>query len=96
MTQPPQSTLELLSDPSVSVLKEGLNKPNAMFKIAMGEIPTVGMFPTTELPGVYACGNASLFMGTVSMSVGSGQWAGVGVDNEIGAEDEADAIKASL
>ncbi len=66
-----------------------------MFKIAMGELPTTGFFPTTDLPGVYACGNASLFMGTVSMAVGSGQAAGVGVDNEIGAEDEADAIKAS-
>lgn len=94
ITEPSPSTLQLLSDPSVSALQQGLAKPNAMFKISLGELPTQGMFCSTEIPGIFAAGNASLFMATVNMSISLGQLAAAGADNEIGMEDEQAEIKA--
>ncbi|KIM33270.1 hypothetical protein M408DRAFT_151922 [Serendipita vermifera MAFF 305830] len=93
LTKAPESTFTLLSDPSMSALKEGLTQPNAMFKVPMGEIPNSGLFPKSAMDGVYVCGNAGTFMSTVVWSQSQGQLAGVGCDNEIGMEDQAAALK---
>lgn len=96
LTKAPESTVTLLSDPSMSVVKESMMQPNPMFKIPMGEIPNSGLFPKSAMDGVYVCGNAGTFMSTVVWSQSQGQLAGVGCDNEIGMEDQADALKACL
>jgi hypothetical protein len=93
MTKTPESTLELLSDPSMSVVKESANKPSVMFKMSLGEIPTNGMFHKSEMDGVYVAGNAGLFMATVVLSSSQGQMAAVGADNEIGMEDYEDELR---
>ena len=77
----------------MSVLKDALAKPNAMFNIPMGEIPySGGLFPKTAMDGVFVCGNAAVFMGSIVFSEGQGQIAAVGCDNEIHMEDQADEI----
>ncbi|KAG8833216.1 hypothetical protein FRC17_011108 [Serendipita sp. 399] len=94
MTEPLDSTLQLLSDPSLSSLKDSFAKPNPFTTVPMGEIATNGLFGKTDVDGVFACGNATLFMGTVSMSVSSGQGAAGGADNDIGMEDyKAETMK---
>ncbi|KAG8752949.1 hypothetical protein FRC14_006573 [Serendipita sp. 396] len=87
LTEAPESTLQLLSDPSVSSLKDNFTKPSPFTSVPMGEMATNGFFYKTEIDGVFACGNAGLFMATVAMAVSSGQTAGAGVDNDIGMED---------
>ena len=93
-TRAPESTVALLSDPSVTALKESLNQPNFMMKVPVGEIPTSGVFPKAAIDGVYVAGNAGLFMIPVVVAQGQGQLAGLGCDNEIGMEDQQDALKA--
>lgn len=78
----------------MSALKEGLNQPNAMMKVPLGEIPNTGVFPKSAIDGVYVAGNAGLFMVPVVVSQGQGQLAAFGCDNEIGMEDQQDALKA--
>jgi hypothetical protein len=78
----------------MGVLKEGLNQPSAIMKVPLGEIPNSGLFCKSAMDGVYVGGNAGLFMSTVLLSQTQGQLAGVGCDNEIGMEDQEDALKA--
>lgn len=66
-----------------------------MFGTSLGEIPSSGFMPVTEIPGIYAAGNATMFMATILGSTSAGQLAGVGADQEIGVEDEQDAAKAA-
>jgi hypothetical protein len=93
-TKPLDSTVSLLSDPSMSAVKDGFSKPSAMTKVPMGEIPNSGMFYKSAMDGVYVAGNAGLFMGPVLLSQSQGQLAAFGCDNEIGMEDQEDALKA--
>ncbi|KAG8798418.1 hypothetical protein FRC17_007472 [Serendipita sp. 399] len=87
LTEPSTSTLQLLSDPSVSALKNNFTMPSPFTSVPMGEIAVNGFFNKTEIDGIFSCGNATLFMATVTMAVSSGQSAAAGVDNDIGMED---------